>query len=224
MSAPVVAAEHVTKSYGRGDARVLAVDDVSLDVGAGEFLLVRGPSGSGKTTLLHCLSTIATPDSGRIALDGTEFAEMDDDARSDLRARMMGFVFQRFNLLPALKVSENVDLPLVLQGLDRDEVTRRSREALRTVGLEDRSGAFPDKLSGGQAQLGAVARAIVSEPRVIWADEPTGALDSESAQLVLRTLRAIVDRGGTLVLVSHDPAVEEFADRVITLRDGRLVA
>jgi putative ABC transport system ATP-binding protein len=224
VTTPVVASEHITKSYGQGDATVRALDDVSVEVGAGEFLLVRGPSGSGKTTLLHCLSTIATPDSGRVMLDGTDVAGLDDEARSDLRARSMGFVFQRFNLLPALTVGENVDLPLVMLGFDRDRVTHRTGEVLRTVGLEGRRDDFPDRLSGGQLQLAAVARAIAAEPRVVWTDEPTGSLDSESAERVLRALRSIVDEGGTLVLVSHDPAVERFADRVVTLRDGRLEA
>lgn len=222
MTTPVVVGEHVTKSYGHGDARVVALDDVSLEVRPGELLLVRGPSGSGKTTLLHCLSGIARPDAGRVSLDGVDLAELSDDVRSDLRGRAMSFVFQRFNLLPALTVTENVNLPLLLLGLDRDEVTRRTEEALRTVGLEGRGGAFPDQLSGGQLQLAAVARAVASDPRVIWADEPTGSLDTEAADRVLRTLRGIVERGATLVLVSHDPAVEPFADRVVMLRDGRL--
>lgn len=219
---PVVVAEHVTKSYGAGDAAVLAVDDVSLQVQAGEFVLVRGPSGSGKTTLLHCLSGIATVDAGRVRLDGTDIASLDDDARADLRAHQMGFVFQRFNLLPALTVAENVELPMVLLGWERARIEQRRAELLQIVGLTDKASASPDHLSGGQQQLAALARAIAIEPRIVWADEPTGALDSGAAEHVLRALRALVDQGATLLLVSHDPTIATFATRVVTMRDGAL--
>ena len=219
---PLIVGENISKSYGSGDATTKAVDDVSVSVEAGEFLLIRGPSGSGKTTLLHCLSTIAAPDSGRLWLEGTDLIALSDDERSDVRAESMGFVFQRFNMLPALTVQENVELPLVLQGWDRERVATRSAEALALVGLDGRGSSFPDQLSGGQLQLAAVARAITTDPKVLWADEPTGALDSESAAHVLRALRDVVDRGCTLVLVSHDQAVESYADRTVTLQDGRV--
>ena len=222
MPQPLIAAQHVTKSYGEGDGRVVAVEDVSLDVDEGRFMLIRGPSGSGKTTLLHCLSTIAAPDSGLVRFEGVDLSGLSDDERSDLRARAMGFVFQRFNLLPALTVEENVDLPLLLQGWDRDRVVARTTDILTTVSMEGRRGAYPDQLSGGQLQLVAVARAIASDPRVLWADEPTGALDTEAAEVVLNTLRRVVDGGTTLVIVSHDPQVESYADTVVTLLDGRL--
>ena len=222
-SQPLIAAQHVTKSYGDGEGRVVAVEDVTLDIDQGRFSLIRGPSGSGKTTLLHCLSTIALPDSGRVLFDGADLSGLDDDARSDLRARAMGFVFQRFNLLPALTVEENVDLPLLLQGWERDRVVSRTEEVLTTVGMQDRRGAYPDQLSGGQLQLVAVARAITTHPRVLWADEPTGALDTDSAEMVLRILRRVVEDGTALVLVSHDPQVEGHADSVIMLHDGRIV-
>jgi putative ABC transport system ATP-binding protein len=218
----LIAGENISKSYGTGDARVAALDDVSVTVAPGEFLLIRGPSGSGKTTLLHCLSTIAAPDSGRVLLDGVDVTALGDDARADLRAGSMGFVFQRFNLLPALTVQENVELPLVLLGWDRDGVARRSTEVLDLVGLAGRGSSYPEQLSGGQLQLAALARAVAADPKILWADEPTGALDSASATMVLETFREVVDRGRTLVLVSHDAAVESYADRAITLQDGRL--
>jgi putative ABC transport system ATP-binding protein len=222
MQNGLVVAEAVSKSYGSGDASVVALSDVSMSVHAGEFLLIRGPSGSGKTTLLHCLSTVATPDSGVIRFEGEDVAAMPDDARSDLRARAMGFVFQRSNLLPALTIAENVNLPLVLLGWERAQIESRTGEVLEIVGLGDRGGFRPDQLSGGQYQLASLARAIAAEPKIIWADEPTGALDSDNGERLLTTLKAIVEGGSTLVMVSHDPSAEPFADRVIGLRDGRL--
>ena len=222
--AGLVEAEGVTKSYGSGDAAVVALSDVDVEVRHNEFLLIRGPSGSGKTTLLHCLSTVATPDSGVIRFEGDDVATLGDDERSDLHAEAMGFVFQRSNLLPALTIAENVSLPLVLLGWQRERLEPRTEEALSTVGLADRGAYRPDQLSGGQYQLASVARAIAAEPKIIWADEPTGSLDSDSGARLLDTLRGIVDGGATLVMVSHDPSAEPHADRVIGLRDGRLEA
>ena len=214
----------LVKAYGRASARTTAVDGVDVDVRRGELLAIAGPSGSGKTTLLHLLSGIATPDAGEVVFDGIPLHELGDDARTDLRAERMGFVFQALNLLPALTAGENVELPLVLRGLEAREVRARSTEALDAVGLGDRPKAFPAELSGGEQQRVAIARALVTDPEVLWADEPTGALDSASSAGVLDLLEAAVAGGRTVVVVSHAPDVVARATRIVRLRDGRLDA
>jgi putative ABC transport system ATP-binding protein len=221
-STVLASATGLRKSYGSGQARVTALDGVDCDVRAGEFLVITGPSGSGKTTLLHCLSGIATPDSGQVHVDGIDLATLDDDARTDLRQARFGFCFQTLNLLPALTIAENVQLPLVMAGRHADEIRARTTEVLARVGLAGREGAFPADLSGGEQMRVAIARALVNDPEVVWADEPTGALDSAAAAVILTLFRVIVDRGGTVVVVSHDPDVVARADRVVRLRDGRL--
>src|SRR5687768_5388406 len=203
-------AEGVVKAYGRGEGRTVALDGVDVVVGPGEFVAVTGPSGSGKTTLLHCLSGIAPVDAGTVVFDGVDLAALDDNARTDLRGERMGFVFQTLNLLPALTVAENVELPLVLRGVLAAEVRERAAAALDSVGLADRARAFPADLSGGQQQRVAIARALVANPAVVWADEPTGALDSAAAAGVLDLLRGAAGER-TVVVVSHEPAVAEMA-------------
>lgn len=210
------------KAYGTGGARVTALAGVDCTVRAGELQVITGPSGSGKTTLLHCLSGIAVPDSGEVRFDGVDLTRLSDDERADLRRNRFGFCFQTLNLLPALTVAENVQLPLVLAGKRADEIRARSAELLDRVGLSGRDGAFPGQLSGGEQVRVAIARALANQPAVVWADEPTGALDSVAAARVLGLLREIVDGGGTVVVVSHDPEVVALADRVMQLRDGRL--
>lgn len=210
------------KSYGAGAARVTALAGVDCEVRAGELLVITGPSGSGKTTLLHCLSGIAVLDSGEVFFDGADLARMDDDERADLRRDRFGFCFQTLNLLPALTVTENVQLPLVLAGMPSDAIRARSAALLDRVGLGERDTAFPAQLSGGEQVRVAIARALANAPAVVWADEPTGALDSAAAARVLDLFREIVDDGATMVVVSHDPEVVARADRVLRLRDGRL--
>jgi putative ABC transport system ATP-binding protein len=201
---------------------VTALDGVDCAIHRGEFVAITGPSGSGKTTLLHCLSGIATPDTGEVQIDGTDLATLDDDGRADLRRGRFGFCFQTLNLLSALTVAENVQLPLVMGRMRPDEIRARSTEVLEQVGLGDREAAFPSELSGGEQMRVAVARALANKPDVVWADEPTGALDSAAAAGVLGLLRGIVDAGSTVVVVSHDPEVVARADRVLRLHDGRL--
>lgn len=219
----LAAARGLGKDYGTGDAAVTALAGVDCTVAAGELLVITGPSGSGKTTLLHCLSGIAAPDRGEVHIDGADLARLDDDARADLRRRRFGFCFQTLNLLPALTVAENVQLPLVLAGKPADRIRQRSAELLGTVGLADRGDGFPARLSGGEQVRVALARALANDPAVVWADEPTGSLDSVAAAGVLDLLRGVVDRGGTVVVVSHDPDVVARADRVLRLHDGKLV-
>jgi len=211
------------RGLGKDYATVTALAGVDCTVTAGELLVITGPSGSGKTTLLHCLSGIAAPDRGEVLIDGADLAQLDDDARADLRRRRFGFCFQTLDLLPALTVTENVQLPLVLAGEPADRIRRRSVELLGTVGLADRGDAFPARLSGGEQVRVAIARALSNDPAVVWADEPTGSLDSMAAAGVLDLLRGVVDRGGTVVVVSHDPDVVAGADRVLRLLDGQVV-
>ncbi|MDN0200518.1 ABC transporter ATP-binding protein [Streptomyces sp. S.PNR 29] len=212
----------VTKRYGAGEGAVTALDDVTLDFAAGTMTAVMGPSGSGKSTLLHCAAGLDRPSSGEVLIGGTELGGLDENALTVLRRERVGFVFQAFNLVSALTAAQNVELPLRLAGCRpaADEV----RAALDAVGLADRHGHRPGELSGGQRQRVAIARAMIARPAVLFADEPTGALDTRASRVVLRLLRDLVDgRGQTVVMVTHDPAAAAYADRVALLADGRLV-
>lgn len=203
----------VTKSYGTADSAVTALDGVTLSLARGTFTAVMGPSGSGKSTLLQCAAGLERPDSGIVRVDGTELTRF--------RRGRVGFVFQQYNLLETLTVAQNTVLPLKLAGRRVDR--RRVTETLTAVGLGDRLGHRPDQLSGGQRQKAAIARALVAEPRVIFADEPTGALDTRSARDVLALLReAVRTHGRTVVMVTHDPVAASWADSVLFLADGRL--
>jgi putative ABC transport system ATP-binding protein len=217
-----VALDDVSKTHGRGEGAVKALDRVSLAFPPASFTAIMGPSGSGKTTLLQCAAALTRPDSGRVAIGATEVTGMSERRLARLRRRRIGFVFQSFNLLPSLTAAQNVVLPLRLAG---ERPRRRvAREALAAVGLADRAGHLPAQLSGGQQQRVAIARALVTDPEVVFADEPTGALDTRSAREALRLLRALVDeRGRTLVMVTHDPVAAAVADRVLFLADGRVV-
>lgn len=210
-----------TKSYGTGEAVVQALDGVSLEVPAGSWSAVMGPSGSGKSTLLHCFAGLERVDSGRVFLAGREVTRASDAELTRLRRSEIGFAFQNFNLVSSLTAAQNVALPLRLAGArpSRSEL----HEALAAVGLKDRTRHRPGQLSGGQQQRVALARAIVTRPHVLFADEPTGALDTSSAQMVFRLLRSMVQAGQTVVMVTHDPVAAASADRILFLRDGQLV-
>jgi putative ABC transport system ATP-binding protein len=217
----VVAAD-LTRRYGEGDAAVDALAGVSTGFERDRFTAIMGPSGSGKSTLMHILAGLDKPTTGTVHLDGVEITALDDGELTKLRRDKLGFVFQFFNLLPVLTAEENLVLPLSIAGRkpDREWV----EQLLRTVGLEDRKTHRPSELSGGQQQRVAVARALVSKPAVVFADEPTGNLDSKASEDVLTLLRQAVDEfGQTVVMVTHDPAAAAHADRLITLRDGKLV-
>ncbi|MEU5085509.1 ABC transporter ATP-binding protein [Streptomyces sp. NPDC021356] len=211
----------VTKTHGSGDGAVRALDGVSLSLDSGTFTAVMGPSGSGKSTLLRCAAGLDRPDGGLVMVDGEELSGSDEAALTRLRRERIGFVFQQYNLLETLTVAQNTVLPLRLAGRRVDR--RRVREVLAAVGLADRLGHRPAQLSGGQCQRVAIARALVTEPRVIFADEPTGALDTRSARDVLRLLReAVRGHGRTVVMVTHDPVAASYADSVLFLADGRV--
>jgi putative ABC transport system ATP-binding protein len=218
----VVIANGVSRRFGEGEAAVDALVDVSTAFDRGRFTAIMGPSGSGKSTLMHILAGLDKPTSGTVVLDGQEITSLDDGELTKLRRDKLGFVFQFFNLLPVLTAEENLVLPLSIAGRKPDQ--QWLEQLIQTVGLEDRRTHRPGELSGGQQQRVAVARALVSKPAVVFADEPTGNLDSKSGQDVLRLLRQAVDQfGQTVVMVTHDPAAASHADRLITLRDGRIV-
>ncbi len=222
VSGPVVEAIEVSRRYGSGDAAVDALVDVSTAFDRGRFTAIMGPSGSGKSTLMHILAGLDAPTAGTVTLDGREITRLDDGALTRLRREKFGFVFQFFNLLPVLTAEENLVLPLSIAGRTPDQAW--VDQLIRTVGLEDRRTHRPSELSGGQQQRVAVARALVSKPAVVFADEPTGNLDSKASEDVLRLLRDAVDEfGQTVIMVTHDPAAAAHADRLLTLRDGRIV-
>jgi putative ABC transport system ATP-binding protein len=218
----VVSLTGVSRRFGRGESAVRALDDVSIAFAPGSFTAIMGPSGSGKTTLLQCAAGLDRPDEGSVVLAGTELSSLGERRLARLRRREIGFVFQSFNLLPSLTAAQNVVLPLRLAG--KHPRRRLAREALARVGLDERRGHRPAQLSGGQQQRVAVARALVTEPTVIFADEPTGALDRRSSRELLALLREASDRDGrTVVMVTHDPVAAAVADRVVFIADGRIV-
>ena len=218
---PVVLATDLHRRFGEGDAAVEALDGVSTAFERDRFTAIMGPSGSGKSTLMHILAGLDKPTSGTVELDGVDITKLDDGALTQLRRDKLGFVFQFFNLLPVLTAEENLVLPLSIAGRKPD---REWLEALiRTVGLEDRRTHRPSELSGGQQQRVAVARALVTKPAVVFADEPTGNLDSKASEDVMGLLRrAVDDFGQTVVMVTHDPVAAAHADRLITLEDGKI--
>ena len=224
MAAPIISLHGVRRIYPMGSQVVPALDDVSLDVQAGEFVAIVGPSGSGKSTMMHILGCLDRPTAGSYELAGTPVASLDDDGLARLRSQAIGFVFQSYNLLPRTTALENVATPLLYQGVARAERTRRAREALERLGMGDRVSHEPTELSGGQQQRVAVARALVTEPALILADEPTGNLDSRSGADVMTLFRELHAAGRTIVLITHDSDVAASADRQIHLRDGRIAA
>ncbi|MZF91075.1 ABC transporter ATP-binding protein [Streptomyces sp. SID5643] len=218
MNQAAVRLRSVTRSYGTGDNAVTALDQVSLDIPRGTFTAVMGPSGSGKSTLLQCTAGLDRPTGGQVFLGETDLTRLSEKKLTLLRRRRIGFVFQAFNLLPALTAEQNVGLPLRLAG----RRPRRSEvlNVLEQVGLRERAGHRPSEMSGGQQQRVALARALVTKPEVLFGDEPTGALDSSTSREVLKLLRTMVDRGQTVIMVTHDPVAASSADRVLFLADG----
>jgi putative ABC transport system ATP-binding protein len=218
----VVAARDITRRYGEGDTAVAALCGVSIDVQQGKLTAVMGPSGSGKSTLMHILAALDRPTSGSVWIAGTKLGELNDTEITKLRRQHIGFVFQFFNLLPMLTAEENVLLPLTIAGEKPDPAWRE--QLLKTVGLDDRREHRPAELSGGQQQRVAIARALISKPTVVFADEPTGNLDSKTGGEILELLRQSVEEmGQTTVMVTHDPRAAAIADRILFLADGRIV-
>lgn len=219
---PLIQVNQVRKIYQLGETVVRALDGVDLDIEAGEFLAIVGPSGSGKSTLMHILGCLDTPTEGTVTIDGVTVTHASTGDLPRLRNEKIGFVFQFFNLLPKLNVLQNVELPLIYAGLDRAERRARSQTALESVGLADRANHRPSQLSGGQTQRAAIARALINDPRIILADEPTGNLDTQSGETILELFRELHRHGRTIAIVTHDPAIAAVADRQIEIRDGKI--
>ena len=218
----IIAADHVTREFAMPAGPVVAVRDVSLQVRGGDHIAVRGPSGCGKSTLLHMLGCVDAPSSGLLTFDGRNVAGMSDSARSLLRLRSIGFVFQRFFLLPMLTAAENIDLPQSEAGATVADRTRRTKELLDYVGLGARADHRPAQLSGGEMQRVAIARALANRPRLLLADEPTGELDGSTGEQIAALLDRVNADGTALVIVTHDASLASRARRVLTMRDGRI--
>ncbi len=224
MAELIVHATGIHKTYDTGKLKVQALKGVNLDVRSGEMVAIMGPSGCGKTTLLNCLSGLDEIDAGQVLIDGVLLHAMPDDERSDYRARNMGFVFQLYNLLPVLSAVENVELPLLVSGTSPAESRKKSMGLLDLVGLSDRAKHLPGELSGGQRQRVTIARALVNEPSIVWADEPTGDLDSETAGEIMDLMcRLNAENGQSFVLVTHSLDVGNRAHRIVRMRDGSIV-
>ena len=220
----IVEATGVEKIYDTGKVQVQALRGVSFGVRRGEMVAIMGPSGSGKTTLLNCLSGLDRIDAGEVAIEGVPLSEMSDEERTDYRAKRMGFVFQFYNLMPVLTSVENVELPLLVARVPAKEARRKALEALDLVGLRERASHLPDELSGGQRQRVTIARALVNNPAIVWADEPTGDLDSENAEEIVELMRSLnVEQGLTFLIVTHDIGVGRATDRIVRMVDGEIV-
>jgi putative ABC transport system ATP-binding protein len=220
---PIVEARAVRKTYDGGSVRVEALRGVDLTLAQGEMVAIMGPSGCGKTTLLNCLSGLDSVDDGEVLIDGTPLSALSDRERTDYRARHMGFVFQFYNLIPVLTAVENVELPLLVARVGAREARERAIAALDLVGLAGRAGHVPDALSGGERQRVTIARSLVNDPAIVWADEPTGDLDSENAEEIVELMRRLnVERGLTFLVVTHDISIGRRTDRIVRMVDGRI--
>jgi putative ABC transport system ATP-binding protein len=223
-SQPIVEARDVDKRYDTGKVEVHALRGVTFSVAAGEMVAIMGPSGSGKTTLLNCLSGLDSIDGGEVLIEGIALSAMSDAQRTDHRARRMGFVFQFYNLMPVLTAVENVELPLLVARIPAKKARAMALDALDMVGLRDRAVHFPEELSGGQRQRATIARALVNSPAIVWADEPTGDLDSENAAEIVGLMRTLnTERGLTFLIVTHDNSVGRATDRIVRMLDGEIV-
>jgi putative ABC transport system ATP-binding protein len=219
----VITLEGITKVYRAGEVDVPALNGLSLHIPEGEFVAIMGPSGSGKSTLMNLIGCLDQPSSGRYILDGYDVSSLTDDQLAWIRNRKIGFVFQSFNLIPRASAVHNVEMPLIYAG-DNQQRRERALAALDSVGILDRASHLPNELSGGQQQRVAVARALVTDPAILLADEPTGNLDSESSLEIMRLLRDLNQQGRTIVLITHEPDIAAFASRVVRLKDGIIIS
>ena len=215
--------KNVFKNYYRGKTEIPVLKDINLEVEEGEYLAIMGPSGSGKTTLMNLIGCLDTPTSGDYILNGRKINELDDNALAEIRNREIGFVFQNFHLLPKMNALDNVALPLLYAGVNQKERRERAAEALKAVGLEDRVQFMPNQLSGGQCQRVAIARAMVTNPKLLLADEPTGALDTASGNQIMEIFRELSEKGMTIIMITHELAVAERAKKICRILDGQLL-
>jgi putative ABC transport system ATP-binding protein len=223
MADAIIQVHELVKTYEAGEVRVQALRGVNLTVPRGEMLAVMGPSGCGKTTLLNCMSGIDDPTAGRIVIDGVDLADMNDDRKTEYRARRMGFIFQFYNLLPVLSAAENVELPLLVSGTRPSEARTKAEQALERVGLAPWATHRPAQLSGGQRQRVTIARALVNDPAIVWADEPTGDLDSHTADEIMELMQSLNrEHQQTFVIVTHDPSIAARCHRIVYMRDGEI--
>jgi len=220
----VIQVENLVKTYQLGKVSIPALRGISFDVAKGEFLVVMGPSGSGKTTLLNLIGAIDKPTSGKISIDDRDITTLREGELTKLRRHKIGFIFQFYNLIPALTALENVELPMLTAGISRKDASKRASQLLETVGLAERVGHLPDELSGGEQQRVAIARALANKPSVILADEPTGDLDTKTGIEVVQILYDTSKKeNATVIVVTHDPAITEKADRILRMRDGNII-
>lgn len=215
--------EHIYKIYQMGDTEVRAADDISFKIHKGEFVAIVGQSGSGKSTCMNIIGALDVPTEGSYYLDGVDVGTMDDNQLAEIRNKMLGFIFQQYNLIPKLTVIENIELPLLYAGVPKSIRRKRAKEVLNKVGLSEKAKNLPSQLSGGQQQRVSIARALVGDPSVILADEPTGALDSRTGREVLEFLQKLHFDGNTIVLITHDNSIAVKAERIIRLQDGKVV-
>ena len=222
---PIIQVQGLVKTYSSGNVQVEALRGVSLEVPRGEMLAIMGPSGCGKTTLLNCVSGLDRINGGSVHIEGTDLASMNDKQKTSYRARNMGFIFQTYNLLPVLSAVENVELPLVVSGVSAGDARKKALAALDRVGIADRANNWPAQLSGGQRQRVTIARSLVNDPAIVWADEPTGALDSRTANEIMSLMEGLNrEQGQTFVIVTHDAGVGKRCHRLINMTDGEIVS
>ena len=215
--------EHVYKYYETGDTQLTVLEDVNFSIAAGEFVAIMGPSGSGKSTLINLLGSIDRHFDGRYLFNGREIGDFKDEELSEIRNRSVGFVFQNFSLIENLSVAENVELPLLYKGAKHNETQKKVKNALTRVGLSEKLDQLPKQLSGGQQQRVAIARALINQPNFIIADEPTGALDTHTTDEIMQLFKQLNDEGVTIILVTHDPETVVYCDRLLKIRDGKMI-
>ncbi|HKL23872.1 MAG TPA: ABC transporter ATP-binding protein [Candidatus Nanoarchaeia archaeon] len=222
MPSEIIKLKNVCKYYKRGENKVKAVDGISLSVNEGDFIVIKGPSGSGKSTLMNLVGNLDTPSCGKLYLDNKDTSTLTESELSQIRGRKIGFIFQQFNLIPSLTAKENIMLPMIFQGIDRYERHKKADELLKLVQLEDRGEHYPNQLSGGQQQRVAIARSLSNDPEVILADEPTGNLDTKTGDTVLHFLERLNKKGKTIVMVTHEEDIGEYANIIHWIVDGKI--